>query len=135
MYIRKNERAKNRISLHIKRVSAQLVLDTQKSTHDAHDKNQPSQLNIRIVINDVTSFGAGLYVPRLLHKGQEGVLTFTTSTPISIKVRVVWSQEFNVDSHVLTEEAFPYRAGIEFIFSSEEEKTTIARFCADLAAS
>jgi hypothetical protein len=128
-YTRKNERAKSRLQLHIKRVTAQMVLMAGDPAESESEKTEPEKLSIRIVLNDITPTGVGIYVPRLLHKGQEGTLNMTNPMPVSVKFRVVWSREFNVDSHVLTDQAFAYRAGLQFQFSSDEEKVQVTELC------
>lgn len=140
-HVRKNERAKERISIHFKRISASLELVAGTEASPADTATQPAtegassaeKMDIRIILNDVTLSGAGIYTPRLLNKGQEVILTFQNPFNCSLRGRVIWSQEFNVNSHVISNQAYPYRAGIEFSLQSDEDQTNVERLCEEIS--
>ncbi len=132
--MKRNERSKPRIPIHFKRITAVLEFNLPESEGDPKaTPGQTEKTMVRIVLRDLSTHGVGVYSATLLAKGLPIKLAFTYPVKITIPGKIMWSQEFNVNSHVLTDQAFPYRAGIEFTLASEEEKQSVANFYAQLA--
>ncbi len=119
--IKKREREKQRHSIHLKRITAHLepILPT----------TPPSPLvQARLLINDLSLKGIGLYSSAPLIADQEIHLTISEPGSIKIRCRIVWCQDSHAGSHILTQQAFNYRIGLEFIFTSDEQNQFI-EFC------
>ncbi len=112
---KKRERERNRRPLHIKRILA--TLESLNARPEEHTK-----LQIRLLLNDFTSKGAGLFSPHPMNPGDEVTLEISGPKHIKVKARIIWCQEFQANSHVLTKEPFSFRIGIQFNVTPEEEK-------------
>ena len=120
---REKERAKRR--LHIKRVTAELRLVTSPPTE------QPIQI-VRVLLNDLTSAGVGLFSLHSLAIGQEIALTLDQPKKVYLRGKVAWCQEYDSDSHVLSAEAYSYRIGIHFVFETKVEQESVKMICEEL---
>lgn len=119
---RKSEREKNRKPLHIKRTVVQLEMT----------QGEPNPVEVRLVLNDLSAKGAGLFSPKPLTPGQEVKLNIAEPFNIQVKAKVIWCQEHNANSHVLSDRPFSYRVGAEFILTSPDEKDNIKKFCEEI---
>ena len=125
---RKSE--KERLSkkyLHIKRVLAELKV--------AGSLNDPPLVaHARVLLNDITPHGLGFFSTHALTPGTEIGFTIESPKRFYVRARVVWCQEYDAGSHIISETPFAFRAGIEFIFENDEEEKRIKQFCDDLSA-
>src|SRR5690242_8040716 len=121
---KRRERERARRPIHIKRIIAAIEI-TDGSTNTANpNEPQPEQpkLNVRLVLNDLSPKGAGLFSPEQLIPGQMVSLRITDPEHLTIKAKVIWCQEYHANSHVLSQQSYSYRIGIEFILSPSEEQ-------------
>ena len=117
----KNKRTHERLSIHFQRISAELTI----SSNEAPAAKTP----VRILLNDFSEKGVGLYSPFQIQTTDGVILELFYPYPMKLRAKVVWCQEFNVGSHILTQNAFPYRVGLEFISETEEDKKSIRDLC------
>jgi hypothetical protein len=116
---REKERAKK--PMHLRRVVGQLKA-----------ANNEEAANARVLLNDLTPKGMGLFCSKPMMVGEEVSLTLEQPKQFYVKGRVVWCQEYSVDSHVLSKVSYSYRVGIEFIFDTDEDRKTVEDYCAEL---
>jgi hypothetical protein len=64
--------------------------------------------------------------------GQEVAITLDKPRRIYVRGRIVWCQEYDANSHVLTQQAYSYRMGVQFVFETHEESTAIQEFCEEI---
>lgn len=121
---KKRERERARRPIHIKRIIASL--DLGNVAPDA------PKTNVRLVLNDLSYKGAGLFSPIALTPGQQIVLAISEPSQLSIKCRVAWCQEYHANSHVLSQQPHSYRLGLEFLLAPEEE-SAVKAFCDEVA--
>lgn len=121
---KKRDRDRMRRPLHIKRVNAEIKLLSLQA--------EPQVTIARVILNDLTPKGMGLFCASPLLVGQEVAITLEEPKRIYLRGRIVWCQEYDADSHVLSQQSYSYRMGIQFIFESPEEQVAIRRFCEQL---
>lgn len=123
---KKREKERNRRPIHIKRVQAELkVVGTINTT--------PHITQARVLLNDLSPKGLGLFAANPIMVGQQIALTIEEPKRFYIRGRVIWCQEHDADSHVLSPTPYSYRIGIEFVFESREEEQQVAAYCDEIA--
>jgi hypothetical protein len=125
---KRRERERARRPIHIKRIIATIEIAT---TPEPAESGQP-KLHVRLVLNDLSPKGAGLFSPEPLIPGQSVFLKITDPEHLTIKAKVVWCQEYHANSHVLSNQSYSYRIGIEFVLSPSEEQA-VKIFCDEVA--
>ena len=121
---RRRERERLRRPIHIKRVDGKLTL--------AGSAKDAAPIGIRVVLNDLSPKGAGIFAPSIIPVGQEISITIEEPKHLSLKGKVTWYQEHDANSHILTQVPFSYRIGIEFIFDTEADKQAAETYCKDI---
>jgi Tfp pilus assembly protein PilZ len=119
-------RDKYRRPLHLKRVSAELKSVEVPGV-------PPILAETRIVLNDLSPFGVGLFSERQFNVGQEVALTLEQPRRIYVRGRVVWCEDQSPYSHVMSAKPFGYRIGIQFSFNTEQEQEALRTFCDQIA--
>jgi hypothetical protein len=115
---RRKKREKGRKSLHFRRVSAQIkVLGGMSLIHDA-----------RVILNDLSPKGLGIFAPVALHSGQEVAITLEKPRRFYVKARVVYSLAIDGAGKVITDCTYCHRVGLEFILDSPEEAQAVLEF-------
>jgi hypothetical protein len=123
--VRKREKDRNRKPFHLKRVTAEIkVLSSPAS--------QPTITQARVLLNDLNPKGMGLFSATPLMVGQEVAITLEQPQRIYMRGRIIWCQEYDVDSHIMSSHSFSYRMGIQFIFESAEDEKAVKDFCEQL---
>ncbi|HAR41911.1 MAG TPA: hypothetical protein DCS07_04660 [Bdellovibrionales bacterium] len=122
---RKRERDRLLQPLHFRRVEAELKLLT------AGQENSPS-MPVRVILNDLSPKGMGMFVVQNLISGQEILITLKEPKALTIKARVIACQEYENESHILSPKTYPYRMGVRFIFDSPEQEQEIQAFCDEI---
>ena len=113
-HAKKKERERRRTPVHFKRVSARL---------EAIEQTDVSPLPaVRLLLNDLSPGGIGLFASSALIAGQELYLVFSNPLEVKLKAKVIWCQENMAAGHVLSKQPYTFRAGLEFLLSPEEEK-------------
>ena len=123
---KRRERERARRPLHIKRVSAELKVLTLPSA-------APMVTDARVLLNDFSPKGLGLFCGRPLGVGQEVAITLESPRRIYVRGRIVWCQEYDCESHVLSQRSYSYRIGVQFTFETVEEQKAIKAFCDELS--
>ena len=122
---KKNDRSQNRIPVHMKRIRGELKLLSSPATAAA--------IQIRVILNDLSPRGVGLFSQELLGVGQEIELVFEDSSmSIHLHGKIVWSREHQINSHILSQTPFAHRAGVQFVFKNAEEEGALLKFCEEL---
>lgn len=118
MASRRKKREKSRKNVHFRRVSAQVkILGGLSLVHDA-----------RVVLNDISPKGMGIFSPVHLYAGQEIAITLEKPRRFYVKARVVYSQPLEGVGKVITENHFHHRIGLEFVLDSPEEAQAVTEF-------
>jgi hypothetical protein len=123
-------RARERASqvFHVQRVMAELQLS-------AAPVQLQSTAQCRLVLNDLTPTHVVIFSNAPMPVGQMAGLSFLHPQPSYIKGRIVNCQEYDVDSHVLSQDAYSYRIGFRFVFATPEEEAMVRNLCEDLKRS
>ncbi|MEK6577674.1 MAG: hypothetical protein AABZ55_00480 [Bdellovibrionota bacterium] len=122
--IKRRTAGRGRRTLHLKRVIGEVKLT---------GTTQPPQIHkVRIILNDFTPKGLGLFCSSPLMVGQDIAITLEHPKRMYVCGRITWCQEHDPDSHVMSNNPFPYRAGVLFVFNNAEEETAVKAFCKDL---
>jgi hypothetical protein len=122
---RRRERDRMRLPFHIKRVNASVALS-------GPDAASSTSVEVRVILNDFTPKGMGLFSPNKFAAGDEVTVTLDNPKKIQLKGRIIWCQEYEARGKVLTEQTFSYRVGVQFFFASEEEEKSLKAYCDDL---
>lgn len=115
---RKRERDRLKRPFHIKRVLADVIL---RSGDQILEEVAP--LPVRVILNDFTVRGVGLFSQTPLSPGQEIILGITAPMKLDIRARVIWCQQHDANTHVLSEQPFSYRMSIEFMVPPDDQPT------------
>jgi hypothetical protein len=118
---KKRERDRARKPIHIKRIIAHIDVITPTGV-------PPVQTDVRLILNDLSPKGVGVFSSIPLVAGQETSLTISDPIQLKVKARVAWCQEHAANSHILSNQPFSYRLGLEFIMTAEEEPVVKAFF-------
>ncbi len=121
----KKKREKVKKFLHIKRVTAEIRTVTIPG-------QVPTVSPARIVLNDISPFGVGLFAEVAFAQGQEIAITFEHPKRFYVKGRVLWCEESNRGGKILSAEKFSYRIGIQFTFQSKADQDAVRAFCEEL---
>lgn len=106
-------------SLHVKRVTAEI-----RST-----SAQEIQGLARILMNDLTPRGVGVYCDKPFVAGQEIAIALTISGPICLRGVVLYCKEQDEKNHVISDTPFYYRLAVKFVFASAAEEAEVAKYC------
>ena len=113
-HAKKKDRERRRVPVHFKRISARL-----ESIQNTDLTPLPA---VRLLLNDLSPVGIGLFASSLLVAGQELYLVFSNPIEVKFKAKVIWCQENVEAGHVLSKQPYTFRAGLEFIHNPEEAK-------------
>jgi len=89
---------------------------------------------VRILLNDFSPVGVGVFSKIPLSVGQEIAVTFQEPRRFYVKGRILWCKEYHHGSPVMSDNNFSYRVGVEFVFESEEESQQVVKFYEELCA-
>ncbi len=112
------KREKSRKTIHIKRISADLHLIS----------DQENKTSTRLILNDLSTKGAGIFSPTPFIGGQEVLIKIIDPKKLEIKARIIWCQQHTASSRVLSDVPFAYRIGVEFIFTSPEDQQKVDQY-------
>lgn len=125
---KRREHARLSRPLHIRRVQAFMRLGT-----DSGQAGTGAQKEARVVLNDLSSKGVGLYVPEQLPIGTKVIVNWQDPEPIEIEAKVVWMQDASASSSgIFADHAFKYRVGLVFQFKSPEEGEKLKKYCEEV---
>lgn len=115
---RRKKREKSRTNIHFRRVTAQIKITGGLSV--VHD--------VRVVLNDLSAKGLGLFSPVQLFAGQEIAITLEKPRRFYVKARVIYSQPLEGTGKVISDVSYIHRIGLEFILDSPEEAQAVTEF-------
>jgi hypothetical protein len=118
---KKRERERSRRPIHIKRINAHVELVNPNSP-------EPIKTETRLILNDLSTKGVGLFSPTPFIQGQDITITITDPLQITLKGKVIWCQEHGANSHVISNQPYTYRIGVEFILPSLEDQQSVKAF-------
>ncbi|MCM2324724.1 MAG: PilZ domain-containing protein [Oligoflexia bacterium] len=119
---KKRQQDRLRRPLHIKRVRAELKVV-------GHGTGQGAISEARILLNDLSPTGVGIFSNAAILVGQEIAITLQDPKRVYLRGRVVWCQEYDLHRHVISSSPFSYRMGIHFLFRNQEEEDAVKAFC------
>jgi hypothetical protein len=128
---KKRDRERARKPIHIKRIDATIKLVDRNSKNSTQNTDL-QEIHTRIVLNDLSTTGLGLFSPTAVEIGQELSLIITDPMKLELRAKVIWCQEHDANSHILSSNPYSYRIGIEFILSSQEEQQSVKAFCEEI---
>ena len=118
--IKKPKEVRKRLKLVFQRVPAKLTLQKGK---------EPVKVSLALV--DISETGAGFFTSRMLTKGAAVELTILEPKPMTVRGLVIWCTPMQSGMHVLK---YPFRAGVQFSFDSEEERTRLKEYIKALSS-
>jgi hypothetical protein len=116
---KKRERQRNRKPLHIKRVTG----DLKFIGSDADISH------VRVVLNDITPKGVGVFCESALMVGREVALTIEEPKPIYLRARIAWCQEVESTGHIISANPCNYRIGLMFLYETAAEQAAVKQWC------
>jgi hypothetical protein len=117
---------RNPLPMHIQRVMAEVRLI-------GTEEQEAISWDIRLLLNDITHKGVGLFSSVALMPGQEVLVRLQEPRPFFLRGRVVYCREYDTISGIVSAQSFTYRVGIKFQFESLEEERMVKSFCDFLA--
>lgn len=117
----------HRLSLHIKRTKAEIVL-----TEGLSMVGTGTSVPARVVLNDMSPKGLYLFASEQLALGQQIQLTLEEPRRFFAHGKVVSCQNIVMDRRVISEHQFPYRVGIEFLFRNDAERQAVLQYCQEI---
>jgi hypothetical protein len=121
----KKKREKTRKFLHIKRVTAELRAASIPG-------QAPKVATARIILNDISPFGVGLFTEIPFSQGQDIALTFEHPKRFYVRGKIAWCEEVRTSGRIIQTEEFKYRIAIQFSFQSKEDQDAVRVFCEEL---
>ncbi len=112
--IKKPKEVRKRLKLVFQRVPAKLTLQKGKEP-----------VNVSLALVDISETGAGFFTSRMLAKGAAVELAILEPKPMTVKGLVIWCTPMQSGMHVLK---YPFRAGVQFSFDSEEERAKLMEY-------
>jgi hypothetical protein len=98
--------------------------------------NRPELANIaypaRFVLNDIIPAGIHVFISQMLEPGMLVDITVESPFRMNLKGQILSCQPHDSTAHIITERAFPYKAGIRFAFANDAEKDAVKKLCMDL---
>ncbi|MBY0472616.1 PilZ domain-containing protein [bacterium] len=122
-------RRSERRSLHINRVFAEIRV---RRNFEQDQNEEPS--SIMVLLNDISHSGVSFFCSAPLMPGEIVEITMERPMRFYVKGRVVWSEKFNTESHIISANEHPYRAGVEFQYQADHEKNAVKAFFDSLNA-
>lgn len=116
-------RARTTARTPIRRVTAELTVTSSQIKTTTH-----------ILLNDLTPTGVGLFLDHYLEKGEVITLKIDHPQPLSVKGEIAWCNFYSLQTKILSDKAYRYRAGVKFVFDTEEEKKVVQKYYDDLQA-
>lgn len=123
---KRRDRERKRTRLHLKRVVAEIRIPA------GNLGGQAQNLAARVVLNDLSVKGVSVFSPVMLNAEQEVQITLDHPRKFFVRGRVAWSQEVVTETHVISQNPFRYRIGVEFSFTSPEEEEEVRKFVQEL---
>jgi c-di-GMP-binding flagellar brake protein YcgR len=129
---RQQERLKRPI--HLKRVRAAMRLVPNQQTHAQATTQdaQGEQIEIRVLLNDLSTSGIGIYAQTPMAAGSEVQITLDEPKRIQISGTVVWCQDQPTGGAIISSEAYHFRIGVKFHFANPEEEKALQDYCAEI---
>jgi len=124
MNARKRERDRLKMPFHVKRVLASIVPSV--------GSENVTPISVRVILNDFTPKGVGLFSAHRFSPGDEVSITLESPKKIQVKGRIAWCQEYEARGKILTEHSYSYRVGLSFVFASAEEEQALKTYCEEL---
>lgn len=121
---KRRERERMRQSFHVRRVRAEIKV--------SQPMVQSTRTDARVILNDFTPQGLGLFSEHAVMPGQEVSITLEEPKRFFVRGRVIWCQEYDANSHVLSQVSFKFRVGIEFVFETPEEQAAVEAYVTEL---
>ncbi len=122
------KRRKAKRIFHIKRMDALCEILAPGETPDHELVKSGVSTTVRLILNDFSIKGAGIFSSMPLVSGQQLQMTLTEPRKIVLYGKVAWCQEHNLNSHIISKELYAFRAGIEFVLKSVDESVDLQDF-------
>jgi hypothetical protein len=124
---KKGSKSRSRRPFHIKRVTAEMRL-----VQGAGSLVPEAPIKVRLLLNDLSPKGVGLFSTSALQAGQEVALMLSEPSMIYLRGKVSYCQEHEANTHIIAETPFAYRMGIQLIFESPAEEEAVRKYCDDV---
>ncbi|MCM2277219.1 MAG: PilZ domain-containing protein [Oligoflexia bacterium] len=122
---KKRQQDRLRRPLHIKRVGAELKVLGQ-------GPRQGAVAEARVILNDISHGGMGVFSSVPIVVGQEIAITLQEPRRVYLRGRVVWCQEYDTESPIISKNPFSYRMGVVFQFRDRQEEQAVKAFCEEI---
>ena len=86
----------------------------------------------RIMLNDLSPSGIGIYGPEPIQKGKLVTIFLQHPQAVQVEGRVIWCQRDDYGERIISQERYPYRIGVKFVFKTIEDEALFKTFCEDL---
>jgi Tfp pilus assembly protein PilZ len=106
-----------RVHIPMQKVQAEIQVDSSKEVVPA-----------KVLLNDLSLTGVGLFTEAPLPISDYVSLVIEYPRHLYVKGKVIWCTPYTFDTKIITQEHYPYRAGIKFIFDNEQEQKNVQEY-------
>lgn len=122
---KKRLKDRNSKTFHLKRVVAELKL--------IGGLGQPPVITqARVLLNDLSPKGVGLFTPMSVNPDQEVAITFESPRRFYVKGKIIFCNDVRSTQTIISEERYSYRVGLKFTFQNEQEEKEVEAFCQEI---
>jgi len=119
----------------LKRTDAEIKILNSSPANESADESASAILPARVILNEFSDAGVGVYTTERLRMGQEVALTIDEPRRFYITGKILFCNEVRSDSKIMQQVNYPWRAGVEFIYKSDAERSEVAAYCEELRKS
>jgi hypothetical protein len=116
----------------LNRTDAEIKILNSNPSGDSPDESASAILPARVILNEFSDTGVGVYTTEPLRKGQEVALTIDDPRRFYITGTVLFCNEIRSDSKILQQVVYPWRVGVAFIYKTDAERSEVAAYCEEL---
>mgnify|MGYP001613213384 FL=1 len=115
------KRKKHRVSIAMKRVPGEMRVE-----------HTDKIVRCRVFLHDINPSGVGLFCESHVEVGAKVELVISVPKALYLKARIAWCGEAGTTTHIISNENFAFRAGLELSFDSKEAQEEFKVYCAQL---
>jgi hypothetical protein len=114
---------KGGLRLHIRRVNAEMRTVQPQNALEA-----AVSIPVRVILNDLSPQAVELFSSQPFHPGQDVALMLKAPSILYLRGKILYCQEHDSNGHVISDQAFTYRVGIQFVFEAQTEAQAVQKY-------
>lgn len=113
-----NAKKKRKVSIPMKRLNGEIKVE-----------HSGQVIACRVILTDLGPKGVSLFTESQIEVGAKVTLVLEQPKHLFLKAELLWCNLFALHTHVLSNQAFIYRAGLVFHFENPEQEREFREFC------